>query len=61
MPSSSRVDPPGAAGGTRLNGKIPASFADVNTLRTELRHDVDHGEPAKVRAKKKKAGTIFDK
>lgn len=46
--------------GQRLDGKWPASFADVNTLRTDLQHDVDHGEAKKVRAKRKKIGTTFE-
>jgi hypothetical protein len=45
--------------GTRLQPPLPQSFVDVNTLRTEIRHDVDHGDAAKVRAKRKKAGTTF--
>jgi hypothetical protein len=47
--------------GQRLGTSWPDSFLDVNTLRTELRHDVDHGDAAKVRAKKKKAGGTFTK
>ncbi len=47
--------------GQRLNGKLPQSFVDVNTLRTDLQHDVDHGENKKVKAKKKKIGTTFQK
>lgn len=47
--------------GQRLGTSWPNSFADVNTLRTELRHDVDHGDAGKVRAKKKKAGGTFTK
>lgn len=47
--------------GNRLAGKTPISFSDVKTLRTELRHDVDHGNAGKVKAKKKKAGTVFEK
>jgi len=39
----------------------PDSFTDVNNLRTELRHDVDHGEPAKVRSKRRKIGGTFVK
>ncbi len=31
----------------------------VNDLRTDLRHDVDHGDARKVRAKRRKAGTTF--
>ena len=47
--------------GQRLGPAWPASFTDVNTLRTELRHDVDHGEAGKVRSKRKKIGTTFAK
>ncbi len=47
--------------GNRLEGKTPQSFKDINTLRTDLQHDVDHGKPAKVRAKKKKTGEVFKK
>jgi hypothetical protein len=45
--------------GTRLEGGWPVSFIHVNELRTDLRHDVDHGDPAKVRAKRRKAGNTF--
>lgn len=45
--------------GQRLGTNWPDSFLDVNTLRTELRHDVDHGDSSKIRTKKKKAGTTF--
>jgi hypothetical protein len=45
--------------GQRLNGQIPDSFADVNSLRTSLQHDVDHGKG--VEAKRKKLGTVFSK
>jgi hypothetical protein len=45
--------------GTRLGGTWPTSFIHVNALRTDLRHDVDHGEPGKIRSKRRKAGTTF--
>lgn len=45
--------------GTRLIGRWPASFMDVNALRTSGRHDVDHGEQAKVRAKRRRLGDTF--
>jgi hypothetical protein len=45
--------------GTRLNGVWPQSFTHVNELRTDLRHDVDHGDAAKVRAKRRRAGGTF--
>jgi hypothetical protein len=47
--------------GQRLDGVLPASFVDVNTLRTDLQHDVDHGDKAKVKTKKKKIGETFIK
>jgi hypothetical protein len=37
----------------------PPSFNHVNDLRTDLRHDVDHGDAGKVRAKRRKAGSTF--
>ncbi len=45
--------------GTRLGGTWPPSFSHINDLRTDLRHDVDHGDAAKVRAKRRKAGATF--
>ena len=45
--------------GQRLAADIPASFADVNQLRTDVKHDVDHGDKKKVVAKKKKIGATF--
>ena len=47
--------------GPRLGGNWPTSFADVNELRTDLRHDVDHGEARKVRSKRRKIGRVFGK
>ena len=46
--------------GTRLVAAWPTSFAHVNDLRTDLRHDIDHGDAAKVRAKKRKIGKTFE-
>jgi hypothetical protein len=45
--------------GTRLGANWPTSFVHVNDLRTDLRHHVDHGDAAKVRATKRKAGKTF--
>jgi hypothetical protein len=45
----------------RLQGSKPDSFSDINVLRTDLRHDVDHGGEAKFRSKKRKLGTTFAK
>lgn len=47
--------------GSRLGGNWPVSFADINELRTDLRHDVDHGDAGKVRTKRRKIGKIFGK
>jgi hypothetical protein len=47
--------------GYRLGDAIPEAFVDVNQLRTDLQHDVDHGDRKKVVAKKKKIGTTFRK
>ena len=47
--------------GSRLGDNWPASFADVNILRTDLRHDVDHGDAGKVRSKRLKIGKTFEK
>jgi hypothetical protein len=38
---------------------LPSSFVHINDLRTDLRHDVDHGDKSKIRSKRKKAGTTF--
>jgi hypothetical protein len=47
--------------GTRLEGKLPESFVDVNDLRTLNEHDVDHGKVGKVAKKKKELATAFEK
>jgi len=45
--------------GNRLQDRIPHSFEDINTLRTDLQHDVEHGDKQKIRAKKLKSGNVF--
>jgi hypothetical protein len=47
--------------GQRLGDNLPVSFVDVNLLRTDLQHDIDHGEKGKVKAKKKSIGASFKK
>ncbi len=47
--------------GSRLDGNWPSALADVNILRTDIRHDVDHGDAAKIRSKRKKIGSVFEK
>lgn len=46
--------------GQRLGPDLPQSFADVNTLRTDLQHDVDHGDRGKIKTKRKKIGSTFE-
>ncbi len=45
--------------GARLEGKMPDSFTDVNILRTDLQHDLDHGNAGKAASKRRKTGTTF--
>ena len=47
--------------GERLAGNVPQAFNDVNALRTDLRHDVDHGKDKNVRAKRKALANAFQK
>ena len=47
--------------GQRLDGNVPQSFIDVNALRTDIEHDVDHGDKSRVRSKRKKIGETFAK
>ncbi|MBU1396316.1 MAG: DUF262 domain-containing protein [Gammaproteobacteria bacterium] len=47
--------------GQRLGETLPSSFNDVNVLRTDLQHDTDHGDKAKIKAKKTQAGSVFKK
>ena len=46
--------------GERLNN-VPNSFTDVNVLRTDLEHDLDHGKKKKISAKRKEISAIFSK
>jgi hypothetical protein len=47
--------------GSRLGTNWPESFADINILRTDLRHDVDHGNAGKIRSKRMRIGKAFEK
>jgi len=47
--------------GQRLAESMPESFTDINGLRTDLQHDVDHGKPGKVAATRKKISAAFKK
>ncbi|HEY2068126.1 MAG TPA: DUF262 domain-containing protein [Rhizomicrobium sp.] len=47
--------------GERLGASTPQSFKDVNSLRTDLQHDIDHGKGGKVKAKRKAISAAFQK
>jgi hypothetical protein len=47
--------------GQRLDGKIPTSFTDINILRTDLEHDLDHGKPKKAVSKRRRGSETFKK
>ena len=44
--------------GSRLS-VWPNAFVHINDLRTDLRHDVDHGDASKVRSKRKRISAAF--
>ena len=44
--------------GSRLGEKLQP-FDDINLLRSDLRHDLDHGKPGKAAKKRKSIGTVF--
>jgi hypothetical protein len=46
--------------GERLSVR-PPSFSDINDLRTDLQHDVDHGKQGKIVARRKKLASTFSK
>lgn len=45
----------------RLPDGIPDFVARIRLMRTELRHDIDHGKTAKVKKKKSEAVTAFSR
>lgn len=47
--------------GQRLLNNTPQIFVDINAMRTDLNHDVDHGEKSRVGSKKRKHGATFEK
>jgi hypothetical protein len=51
----------GSGNGERLGSPLPEAIGDVRDLRTQVRHDVNHGETAKAKAKMKKLGTVFSR
>jgi hypothetical protein len=51
----------GSAAGARLGPTLPDIAKDILTLRTDLRHDVDHGKKSKIRAKEKRLANTIKK
>jgi hypothetical protein len=51
----------GSGSGARLGDPFPDVAMDVKVLRTQLRHDVDHGSDGDIRKKRQRAGTTFGK
>jgi hypothetical protein len=51
----------GSGAGSRLGSPLPAIVSDIITLRTDLRHDVDHGKHSKIRAKEKRLSETVTK
>jgi hypothetical protein len=47
--------------GERLKPSPPEAFKDVNTLRTDLQHDIDHGKAGKVATKRRDISATFGK
>ena len=47
--------------GNRLGDEIPASFREVNDLRTQIEHDVEHGKKQKISKKKKELAEVFER
>jgi len=47
--------------GDRLKGKMSTSFVDINSLRTDLQHDLDHGKAKKSASKRRKVSAAFSK
>ncbi len=51
----------GSGVGSRLSPTLPDIVKDIITLRTDLRHDVDHGKKSKIRAKEKRLADTVTK
>lgn len=47
--------------GVRMEEDRPSFISDINDLRTDIRHDVDHGNPSKIRSKRKKLGNTYER
>jgi hypothetical protein len=51
----------GSGEGARFPSGLPQVVTDIKDLRTQMRHDVDHGKPAKARSKNKHLAGVFRK
>ena len=44
-----------------MGSTLPDIVSDITTLRTDLRHDVDHGKQSKIRTKEKRLADTVTK
>lgn len=51
----------GSGSGERLGSPLPNIIRDIKMLRTDLRHDIDHGKKSKIKAKEKQMSSIVKK
>ena len=51
----------GSGNGKRFPQGLPPSVKDIRDLRTQLRHDVDHGSAGAARKKRRELGSVFRK
>ncbi len=51
----------GSGSGSRLGSPLPVIVDDIKTLRTDLRHDIDHGKRSKIKAKEKEIAETVKK
>jgi len=49
----------GSASGNRIGQPLPDIVKDINVLRTDLYHDIDHGKRSKVRSKELSVAKII--
>lgn len=51
----------GSGNGSRLGTPFPDRAMDIKVLRTQVRHDVDHGDERDIRKKRRRAADTFKK
>jgi len=51
----------GSGSGVRLGATLPSTVKDIIVLRTDLRHDIDHGKRSKIKAKERQLAETIKK